>query len=173
MPDAGGPLLPPAGPAAAVPGPAAFADVLGWLATHYNYAIYILLMMIGLYAVLAKGNLVKKVIGLNLLQTAVFLFYLSIGKIDGATAPVVWTDRPPGAEGVPYENPVPHVLMLTAIVVGVSVTAVALALVVRIREAYGTVDEGEILASDEAQEEAESARAEAQEAAADAAGARE
>lgn len=138
------------------------SDLISWFSTHYNYANYILLMMIGLYAVLAKGNLVKKVIGLNILQTAVFLFYLSIGKITGGTVPVIWTDRPAGAESVPYENPVPHVLMLTAIVVGVSITAVALALIVRIKESYGTVDEGEILAADEAQEVQESAAAEGQ-----------
>lgn len=121
-------------------------DVLRHLGTHYHYVIYITLMVIGLYAVLAKGNLVKKIIGLNLLQTAIFLFYISIGHVSDGTVPVLWDDRP---QGVPYENPVPHVLMLTAIVVGVSVTAVALALVVRIKGAYGTVDEGEILALDE------------------------
>ncbi len=114
-----------------------------FLSTHWHYLIYITLMMIGLYAVLAKGNLVKKVIGLNILQTAVFLFYLSIGKVDGGTVPVKWHDD------AVYENPVPHVLMLTAIVVGVSVTAVALALIVRIKEAYGTVEEVEVLEVDE------------------------
>ena len=120
--------------------------MLEFLGTHYNYLVYILLMVIGLYAVVAKGNLVKKVIGLNVLQTAVFLFYISIGHIDGGTAPVVW---PENHGVIPYENPVPHVLMLTAIVVGVSITAVALALIVRIKQAYGTMDEGEILAADE------------------------
>lgn len=114
-----------------------------YVVLKYNYLIYIALMLIGLYAVLARGHLVKKIIGLNVLQSAVLLFYLSIGKIDGATAPVMWFDKPPG---LPYENPVPHVLMLTAIVVGVSTTAVALALVVRIKAAYGTLEEDEILA---------------------------
>ncbi len=114
-----------------------------WLSTHYHYVIYILLMTIGVYAVLSKGNLVKKVIGLNLLQTAVFLFYLSIGRIDGGTVPVYWKDDST------YQNPVPHVLMLTAIVVGVSVTAVALALIVRIKESYGSVEEADILSADE------------------------
>ena len=132
-------------------------DLLQHLWTHYNYVIYILLMVIGLYAVLAKSNLVKKVIGLNLLQTAVFLFYLSIGKVDGALAPIIWEPENPDAthvlEGVQYENPLPHVLMLTAIVVGVSITAVALALIVRMKHAYGTVEEGEILALDEAARE--------------------
>ncbi|MDJ0973082.1 MAG: cation:proton antiporter subunit C [Planctomycetota bacterium] len=119
------------------------ASLLDWLPSHWHYLVYIVLMMIGLYAVLAKGNLVKKVIGLNILQTAVFLFYLSIGHIDGATVPVKWHDD------AVYENPIPHVLMLTAIVVGVSVTAVALALIVRIKETYGTVEEIEVLDIDE------------------------
>ena len=128
--------------------------MLDFLLSHYNYAIYIALMMIGLYAILARGNLVKKVIGLNLLQTAVFLFYISIGKVAGGTVPVIWPEgeRPPGFENAPYENPVPHVLMLTAIVVGVSVTAVALALIVRIKAAYGTVEEEEILEADDRRE---------------------
>ena len=123
-------------------------DFLLGLRHHYKYVIYALLIVIGLYAVMAKGNLVKKVIGLNILQTAVFLFYLSIGRVRGGTVPVVWE-----GEGAPdpvvYENPLPHVLMLTAIVVGVSITAVALALIVRIKKAYGTVEEAEILAADE------------------------
>jgi len=123
-------------------------DLLLHLWTHYDYVIYVALMLIGLYAVLAKGNLVKKVIGLNILQTAVFLFYIAIGRIDDGTVPVLWEGKP---ASIPYENPVPHVLMLTAIVVGVSTTAVALALIVRIKAAYGTVEEGEILALDEAE----------------------
>jgi len=128
--------------------------MLDFLLSHYNYAIYIALMMIGLYAILARGNLVKKIIGLNILQTAVFLFYISIGKVAGGTVPVIWPaeDRPPGFENAPYENPLPHVLMLTAIVVGVSVTAVALALIVRIKAAYGTVEEEEILEADDLRE---------------------
>ncbi|MDF1700989.1 MAG: cation:proton antiporter subunit C [Planctomycetota bacterium] len=128
-------------------------DVLSHLWSHYHYVFYILLMLIGLYAVLAKGNLVKKVIGLNVLQTAVFLFYISIGRKAGGTAPVLWEGKP---ETVPYENPLPHVLMLTAIVVGVSITAVALALIIRIKRGYGTIEEGEILALDEADARGES-----------------
>lgn len=116
-----------------------------WLTGHYNYVVYIALMMIGLWAVLARGNLVKKIIGLTILQTAVFLFYISIGKIRGGTAPILWAEKP---DTVPYENPVPHVLMLTAIVVGVAVTAVALALIVRIKDAYGSVHEDDILQTD-------------------------
>ena len=113
---------------------------------RYNYVIYIALMLIGLYAVLARSNLVRKVIGLTVLQTAVFLFYISIGKVKDGTVPVMWADRPPN---VPYENPLPHVLMLTAIVVGVAVTAGALALIVRIKAAYGSIEEEDILAADE------------------------
>lgn len=121
-------------------------DVIKHLSTHYHYVFYIALMLIGLYAVLTKGNLLKKVIGLNILQTAVFLFYISIGRKTDGTAPVLWEGKP---DGIPYENPVPHVLMLTAIVVGVSITAVALALIIRIKRAYGTIEESEILAIDE------------------------
>jgi multicomponent Na+:H+ antiporter subunit C len=124
--------------------------MLEFLATNYNYVVYIALMVIGLYAILARGNLVKKIIGLTLLQTAVFLFYISIGKIDGGTVPVEWPAKPPD---VPYENPVPHVLMLTAIVVGVGTSAVALALIVRIKAAYGTIEDEEIHAADQHSEE--------------------
>lgn len=122
-----------------------------FFATHYKYVIYAVLMMIGLFAVMAKSNLVKKIIGLSILQTAVFLFYISIGDVDEATVPVYWDEAGPAR--VRYENPLPHVLMLTAIVVGVSITAVALALVVRIKNAYGTISEPEVLAIDEADEE--------------------
>lgn len=108
----------------------------------YNYWIVIGLMMSGLYVVIARGNLIKKVIGLNLFQTSVILFYVTMGKIRGGTAPIV-------KEGIEvYSNPLPHVLMLTAIVVGVATTAVALALVVRIKEAYDSIEEDEILEQD-------------------------
>ncbi len=107
--------------------------------THYNYWIVIFLMMTGFYIVISRGNLVKKVVGLNIFQTSVLLLYLSMGKVRGGTAPILT----PGAET--YSNPLPSVLMLTAIVVGVATTALALALIVRIREAYGTVEEDEIL----------------------------
>lgn len=106
---------------------------------HYNYWIAALLMMIGLYTVIAHTNLVKKIIGLSIFQASVFIFYISIGKISNGTAPII-------AEGVSvYSNPLPHVLILTAIVVGVATTAVGLALVVRIHEAYGSTEEDEIL----------------------------
>lgn len=115
-------------------------DVLG----HYNYWISIALMMAGFYLVIARANLIKKLVGLNVFQTAVFLLYISIGKVSGGTAPIA-------KEGFTlYSNPLPSVLILTAIVVAVSTTAVALAIIVRIREAYGTVEEDEIIEQDEA-----------------------
>ncbi len=113
---------------------------MNFILTHYNYWIAILLMMTGLYVVIAKKNLVKKVIGLNLFQVSVIMFYVSMGKVTGGTAPIL-TDPPPAGG---YSNPLPHVLMLTAIVVGVATTAVALALIVRIKEAYGSIEDDEI-----------------------------
>ena len=104
----------------------------------YNYWIVIFLMMTGFYIVIAEGNLVKKVIGLNIFQTAVFLLYITMGKLRGGTAPIL-DDRFES-----YSHPLPSVLILTAIVVGVATTSVALALVVRIKEAYGTIEEDEI-----------------------------
>ncbi len=104
----------------------------------FNYWIVIVLMMTGFYIVISQGNLVKKVIGLNIFQTSVFLLYITMGKVHGGTAPIL-------ADGIEkYSNPLPSVLILTAIVVGVATTAVALSLIVRIREAYGTVEEDEI-----------------------------
>jgi multicomponent Na+:H+ antiporter subunit C len=105
---------------------------------HYNYWIVILLMMVGFYTVISRGNLVKKIAGLNIFQTSVFLLYISIGNIKDGTTPII-------AEGfTQYSNPLPHVLILTAIVVGVATTALGLALVVRIKEAYGTIEEDDI-----------------------------
>ena len=104
----------------------------------YNYWVVIFLMMTGLYVVIARGNLIKKIIGLNIFQVSVIMFYVSMGKVKGGTAPI----EAAGFEV--YSNPLPHVLMLTAIVVGVATTALALALVVRISEAYGTIEEDEI-----------------------------
>ena len=107
----------------------------------FNYWVVIFLMMVGFYTLIARGNLVKKLIGLNIFQTSVFIFYISLGKILGGTAPILIEGHP---EDVLYSNPLPHVLILTAIVVGVATTAVGLALVVRIKEAYGTIEEDEI-----------------------------
>jgi multicomponent Na+:H+ antiporter subunit C len=108
------------------------------LFAHYNYWIVIFLMMTGFYIVISRGNLIKKVIGLNIFQTSVFLLYISAGKVQGGTAPIL------DAKFETYSNPLPSVLILTAIVVGVATTALALALIVRIREAYGTIEEDEI-----------------------------
>jgi multicomponent Na+:H+ antiporter subunit C len=105
----------------------------------YNYWVFVVLLMIGFYAVIAKANLVKKLIGLSIFQSAVFLLYISMDKVDGGTAPIIQA-------GVPdqlYSNPLPQVLILTAIVVGISTTALGLAIVVRIKEAYGTIEEHE------------------------------
>jgi len=162
---------------------------------HYNYWIFIFLMMVGFYTIIARGNLVKKVVGLSIFQTSVFIFYISLGKIIGGTAPILvggghgeegaghgaeagshgagaavegvaeaagdagastvesaaqlgqtaveWGTST-AMDGVVYSNPLPHVLILTAIVVGIATTALALALVVRIRESYGTIEEDEI-----------------------------
>jgi len=111
----------------------------------YNYWIVIVLMMTGLYIVISRGNLVKKMVGLNIFQTSVFILFVSIGKVHGASAPILLKNAP---EAV-YSNPLPHVLILTAIVVGVATTAVGLALVVRIREAYGTIEEQRIHQSEQ------------------------
>ena len=108
----------------------------------YNYWVYIVLMMIGFYTVIAKHNLVKKVIGLGLFQTSVFLFYISAAMVEDGTAPIVWE------QALRYVNPVPHVLILTAIVVSVSTMAVALALVIAIKRAYGTVEADELSTKD-------------------------
>ena len=110
----------------------------------YNYWIVIVLMMTGFYVVISRGNLVKKIVGLNIFQTSMFILYISMGKVAGGTAPIV-------TEGFEiYSNPLPHVLILTAIVVGISTTALGLALIVRIKEAYGTVEEDDIQSQDEA-----------------------
>jgi len=114
---------------------------------HYNYWVVIVLMMTGFYVVIARGNLVKKIVGLNIFQTSVFLFYISMGKIIGGTPPILIE----GAPETVYSNPLPHVLILTAIVVGVATTALGLSFVVRIREAYGTIEDDEIQAAEEEQ----------------------
>ncbi|MBT3790407.1 MAG: cation:proton antiporter subunit C [Alphaproteobacteria bacterium] len=113
---------------------------MAWLG-HFNYWIFVFLMMAGFYTVIARGNLIKKIVGLNIFQTSVFLLYITMGKVAGGTAPIVPEG---GSEGVVYSNPIPHVLILTAIVVGVATTALGLALIVRINEAYGTIEEDEI-----------------------------
>jgi len=112
------------------------------LAGLFNYWIVIVLMMAGLYIVMSSGHLVKKIIGLNIFQTSVFIFFISMGKVAGGTAPIL-------KDGMSvFSNPLPHVLILTAIVVGVATTALGLAISVRVYEAYGTVEEDEIAAKD-------------------------
>ncbi|MGD1976516.1 MAG: cation:proton antiporter subunit C [Gammaproteobacteria bacterium] len=109
----------------------------------YNYEIAIFLAMAGFYVVVSRGNLVKKIAGLSMFQTSVFILYISMGVVTGGTVPII-------IEGaISYSNPLPHVLILTAIVVGVATTAVALSLIIRINEAYGTVEEDEIHKQDE------------------------
>ncbi|MBR5346576.1 MAG: cation:proton antiporter subunit C [Deltaproteobacteria bacterium] len=117
-----------------------FMDIV----SKYNYIIYIILMMIGFYTMIRKNNMVKKLIGMNIFQTAIILFYISIGAKRGGAIPVV---DPSTAEVVARDivNPLPHVLMLTAIVVSVSVTGVALATMLKIYKAYGSIDEDQIL----------------------------
>ena len=112
----------------------------------FNYWAVVVLMMVGFYTLIARGNLVKKLIGLNIFQTSVIMMYVSFGKITGGTAPILIEsgDHGEAAEHVLYSNPIPHVLMLTAIVVGVATLALGLSLVVRINEAYGTIEEDEI-----------------------------
>ncbi|MEE9566714.1 MAG: cation:proton antiporter subunit C [Desulfobacteria bacterium] len=126
------------------------ADIVSTVVANYNYWIYITLMMIGLYAIIAKNNLVKKIVGMNIFQTAIILFYVSIGAKKGATIPILEHGHNGHGYGVvhaiDYVNPLPHVLMLTAIVVGVATLGVALALAIRVYDRYNTLEEDEILA---------------------------
>lgn len=120
----------------------------------YNYWAVIILMMAGLYILIARYNLIKKMIGLGVFQTSIFYLYITLGKVSGGTAPILTEALPAGQQaaasmaGTPaevvYSNPLPHVLILTAIVVGVATSAVALALAIRIYEAYGTIEDDEI-----------------------------
>ena len=114
---------------------------LAQILDSWNYLVVIVLMMGGLFIVISQTNLVKKLVGLAIFQTSVFLFYISAGKIAGGTAPIL-TDAPDTV----YSNPLPHVLILTAIVVGVATTALGLALVLRINAAFGSIEDDEILA---------------------------
>ncbi len=121
---------------------------------HLNYWLFTIMMMTGFYIVVAKGNLVKKIVGLNIFQSSVFMFYISIGKVTGGTAPIFPVDMRIDPETV-YTNPLPHVLILTAIVVGIATTSLGLALIVRIRESYDTIEEDEILSAETAMAHAE------------------
>ncbi|MBY8974852.1 cation:proton antiporter subunit C [Rhodobacteraceae bacterium NNCM2] len=126
-----------------------FFDIVG----HYNYWVTIFLMCAGLYTVVAKSNMIKTLVGLGIFQTSVYLLYLSPGKILGGTPPILGPDK--GQADVLYSNPLPHVLILTAIVVGVATLALGLALTVRINEAYGTIEEDEIVAIVDREDHAE------------------
>jgi multicomponent Na+:H+ antiporter subunit C len=113
-------------------------DFVNGFTTHFNYWLVIVLMMTGFYLVIARPNMVKQLVGLALFQASVFIMYISFAYVTGGSAPII-------AEGREiYANPLPHVLILTAIVVGIATTAVGLALVVRIHEAFGTIEENEI-----------------------------
>ena len=121
---------------------------MNFLPGIFNYLVVVVLMMAGFYVVIAQGNLIKKLVGLGLFQASVFILYITMGNLSGGRAPVV-------VEGVTaYSSPLPHVLILTAIVVGVATTAVGLALAVRIHEAYDSVEEDQIHAEDIAADEA-------------------
>lgn len=118
---------------------------------YYNYWVFAIVLMVGFYAVVAKYNLIKKLLGLAIFQSAVFLMYITMDKVEGGTAPIIQK----GVEDQIFSNPLPQVLILTAIVVGVSTTALGLAIVVRVKEAYGTIEEDEILAQGEGSSESE------------------
>lgn len=111
---------------------------------YYNFWVFAVLLMIGLYAVITRGNLIKKLLGLSIFQSAVFLMYITMNKVDGGTAPIIQK----GVSDQIFSNPLPQVLILTAIVVGVSTTSLGLAIVVRIKEAYGSIEEDQILEAD-------------------------
>lgn len=140
----------------------------GFLLSHSNYVAVIVLMMAGLYVVYSSRNFIKRMVGLALFQTSTGLFYISLAKVSGGTAPIVIDAASAegqalsagldpayvaqhGIDGVVYSNPLPHVLILTAIVVSVATLAVGLAIVVRVREAYGTIEAGKIAALDRAE----------------------
>ena len=108
----------------------------------FNYWVVMFLMMTGFYIVMASRNLIKKMVGLSLFQTSVFILYITIGKISGGTAPIL------AGPGTTYSNPLPHVLILTAIVVGVATMALGMAIIIRINDEYGTIEEDEILSMD-------------------------
>jgi len=117
--------------------------------SHFSYWVTIFLMIGGLYIVIARGNLIKKLVGLAIFQTSVYLLYIAPGKLIGGTAPII------DGRHLLYSNPLPHVLILTAIVVGVATLALGLGLAVRIREAYGTIEEDEIADQNRATEREE------------------
>ena len=114
----------------------------GVLFGHFSYFVTVFLMIAGLFVLIARGNLIKKLVGLGIFQTSVYLLYIVPGKVLGGTAPII------SPQFSVYSNPLPHVLILTAIVVGVATLALGLALVARIRESYDSIEEDEILELD-------------------------
>ena len=106
----------------------------------YHYWVFAVLLMIGFYAVVAEVNLIKKLIGVSLFQSAVFLLYITMSKVSGGTAPILQK----GVTDAVFSNPLPQVLILTAIVVGISTTALGLGIVVRIKAEYDSIEEHEI-----------------------------
>lgn len=119
--------------------------MIEFIVSKYNYWMYVILIMIGFYGMMAKNNLMKKLIGMNIFQWSIILFYLSIGSKKGGTVPVIDPSLHPAVRAVDYINPLPHVLMLTAIVVGVATTGIALALLILVYRKYGTLEEDKIL----------------------------
>ena len=124
------------------------ASNLNFIYGHLPYWLFIILMLSGLFIVVSRGNLIKKIVGLNIFQTSVFMFYISIGKMKGGTAPIL-LDKSVNNSAVIYSNPLPHVLILTAIVVGIATTALGLAIIIKIREEYDTVEEDDIQKMDQ------------------------
>ena len=124
-------------------------DVLTFIISRINYFIYIILMMLGMYGIFMKKNYMKKIIGMNILQTAIILFFISIGAKRDATIPILEHHNDHGAhatvQAVHYINPLPHVLMLTAIVVAVATLGVALAMAIKIYKDFKTIEEDKIL----------------------------
>ena len=121
---------------------------LNFIYGHLPYWLFIILLLSGLVIVVSRGNLIKKIVGLNIFQTSVFMFYISIGKMKDGTAPIL-LDKSANSSAVIYSNPLPHVLILTAIVVGIATTALGLALIIKIREEYDTVEEDDIQKMDQ------------------------
>ena len=119
--------------------------VIDFVVSKYNYWMYVILIMIGFYGMMAKNNLMKKLIGMNIFQWSIILFYISIGSKKGGTVPIVDPSLYSSIRAMDYINPLPHVLMLTAIVVGVATTGIALALLILVYQRYGTLEEDEIL----------------------------
>jgi multicomponent Na+:H+ antiporter subunit C len=126
-------------------------ELFPFIVARYNYWAALILLLIGLYGMVAKNNLMKKIIGMTIFQTAIILFYISLGVKKGASIPILWEGHgvagsaTPVIEAAAYANPLPHVLMLTAIVVGVGILGVALAILQKIQQVHGTIEEDEVL----------------------------